>query len=393
MSHRTETKVTIATGFSKDNSLNFIRLVFALTVVIVHAWALGGFGQIHIGNYDPASVAVDGFFVISGFLITRSRLGVRTTSRFLWHRALRILPGFWASLIAVAFLCAPLAWRYERGSFDGYLAARPHGPIQYVIANSLLKVRFYDISGTPSGVPFPPANSAISIGWNNSMWTLYWDALCYLGIAVLALLGIIQRRRALVAAITACLWAVLVLHWLAPGFTPGPLGSIFAGGVERFVLMFLAGSVLYLYADRIPLSGMLAAGCTVILIVSMFLSDPHILLNLPLAYLCIWLGIRLPLHRVGAEHDFSYGLYIYSFPIQQLAAVYKVQQHGIAAYFALCLSVTAAAAVLSWFCIERPALRLKSWTPRPAETIRILQRLRLPRPEEALSPGARAEES
>ncbi|WP_131769881.1 acyltransferase family protein [Candidatus Protofrankia californiensis] len=385
--------MTIATGFSKDNSLNFMRLVFAATVVIVHTWALGGFGQIHIGDYDPASIAVDGFFAISGFLITRSRLGARSTSRFLWHRALRILPGFWASLIAVAFLCAPLAWRYERGSFDGYLTASPHGPIQYVIANSLLKVRFYDIAGTPSGVPFPPSNLTVSIGWNHSMWTLYWEALCYLGIAVLALFGIIQRRRAFVAMITACLWAVLVLHRLAPGFAPGLLGNTFADGFGRFVLMFLAGSVLYLYADRIPLSGILAACCTAILIVSMFLSDPHILLNLPLAYLCIWLGIRLPLHRIGAEHDFSYGLYIYSFPIQQLVAVYKVQQHGIAAYFTLCLSVTAAAAVLSWFGIERPALRLKNWTPRPSGTIRVLSRLRLPRPEEPLSPGTRVEES
>ncbi|SBW22308.1 acetyltransferase [Candidatus Protofrankia californiensis] len=393
MSYRTETKVTIAAGFSKDNSLNFMRLMFAVTVVIVHTWTLGGFGRIHIGDYDPASVAVDGFFAISGFLVTRSRLGARTTSRFLWHRALRILPGFWASLIAVAFLCAPLAWRYERGSFDGYLTAHPHGPIQYVIANSLLKIRFYDIAGTPSGVPFPPPNLGILTGWNHSMWTLYWEALCYLGIAVLALFGIIQRRRAFVAVITACLWAVVVLHWLAPGFAPGVLGSVFAGGVGRFVLMFLAGSVLYLYADRIPLSGILAACCTVIVTVSVFLSDPHILLNLPLAYLCIWLGIRLPLHRVGAEHDFSYGLYIYSCPIQQLAAVYKVQQHGIVAYFALCLSVTSLVAVLSWFGIERPALRLKNWAPRQSKIFRTRPRLRLSRPERPLSSGARVEES
>ncbi|WP_250281191.1 MULTISPECIES: acyltransferase family protein [unclassified Frankia] len=408
MSHRTATTATIATAFSRDNSLNFLRLVFALTVVVVHAWALGGFGLVRIGDYDPASVAVDGFFVVSGFLITRSRLGVGGTARFLWHRTLRIMPGFWASLLVVAFLCAPLAWRHERGSFDGYPVTGPHGAVQYVLANSLLRVRFYDVAGTPSAVPFPPPGSGIPIGWNHSMWTLYWDALCYLGIAVLAIFGVIQRRRALVAVVTACLWAVVVLRELAPGYTPGPLGGVFAGGVGRFVLMFLAGCVLYLYADRIPLSGKLAAGCAAVLAVSMFLDDPHILLNLPLAYLCIWLGIRLPLHRVGAGHDFSYGLYIYSFPVQQLAAVYGVQRHGVVAYFALCLSVTAVAAVLSWFCIERPALRLKSWTPRQvrhgrarrrAGHGRARRRVRPPGPAEALSldarvsPGSRMEES
>ncbi|WP_239346265.1 acyltransferase [Frankia sp. Cj3] len=378
MPRQKTTKATIATEFNQNNGLHFVRFTFAMTIIIFHMWTLGGFGVIRFGKYDPGSLAVDGFFVISGFLITRSRVRTGSTARFIWHRALRILPAFWVSLIAVAFLFSPLAWYHVRGSLNGYLTVHPRGPIDYVLANSLIKIRFYDIAGTPSGVYFPPPNSSLPTSWNGSMWTLYWDALCYLGVAILGILGIIRKHPLIIVGITISTWASLIYCQLVEKFSIGPFNGEFIDGTNRFILLFLAGSVIFLYADKIPFSGTLAILCGATVIGAMFLKEPHLIIDFPLAYLCIWVSIRLPFRHFGMKHDFSYGLYIFSFPIQQLAAVYGVEKHGIVAYFALCLSGIILVAMLSWFGIERPALRLKNWAPPPLKVAQPIRQLFMP---------------
>jgi peptidoglycan/LPS O-acetylase OafA/YrhL len=102
---------------------------------------------------------------------------------------------------------------------------------------------------------------------------------------------------------------------------------------------------------------------------------------LPLALLVLWLGIALPFRRIGRRNDFSYGIYIYAYPVQQLLALVSSQRLGVPAFIALSLVGTVPLAMLSWFLVERPALRLKGvvppWlrvrrgqaaAPRPSET-------------------------
>ena len=79
-----------------------------------------------------------------------------------------------------------------------------------------------------------------------------------------------------------------------------------------------------------------------------------------MAYLCFWLAIRLPLQRFDAKGDFSYGLYVYAFPVEQMLALYKFYRFGLVAFVAASLVITTALAVVSWKFIEAPCLRLKS---------------------------------
>ena len=129
---------TFASEFTgRRNSYGLLRLVFALGVVVAHTVPVGGF----FGGRDvltPRSrvnlgvACVYGFFTLSGVLITRSaqRTG---TARFLWHRLLRILPGFWATLLGTALVCAPLAYAHQHGSLTGFPSA-PDGPVAYLRA-------------------------------------------------------------------------------------------------------------------------------------------------------------------------------------------------------------------------------------------------------------------
>ncbi|WP_018503387.1 acyltransferase family protein [Parafrankia discariae] len=366
-------RATVGTAFADGgNCFNFLRVALAMVVFVQHIWSAGGFGLTRFGRYEPGALAVDLFFVISGFLITYSRVRLPSTARYLWHRSLRILPAFWVCLAVVALVIAPLAWLHDHGSLDGYFGGAPHGPFRYIVANSTLKISFYDILGTPTGVPLSPPRIGPTAAWNGSLWSLWWEFVCYLGVAFLVLVGVIPRRRRMVVAIAAVLWAALVAHWLVPDASGvlGVLGSGLAGGVLRIGPLFLCGSLLYLYGDRIPLSGPLAGLCVVVIAAGGFLTEPHVLIDPPLAYLCLWLALRLPFRRVGSRVDLSYGLYIYTSPIQQLMAVYGVHRHGVVAYFSACLLLSVAVSVASWYAVEAPALRLKHATPGVAGLLR-----------------------
>jgi len=357
-SGRPTNRDSLAAAFATPNSFGALRLLFALTVLISHGWTLSGHVPPLLGQHETAEFAVNSFFVISGFLITRSgqRVGV---FRYLWHRALRILPGFWACLMVTAFVIAPLAWLHRTGSLHGYLTASPHGPVRYVLDNALVWMRHYDIAGTPTGTFYPRPGTVVPIAWDASLWTLWWELLCYLGVAALAAVGLLRRRPVL--GIAAILLALSAVYSVGAGGLPHL--PMFQGGISRFGLYFLAGAVLCLYADRIPCSGRLAGASALAVFVSFFIFTQHLICALPLAYLCVWLGIRLPLQRIGTRHDLSYGIYIFGFPIQQLAVIYGLHRLGAVAYLTATSAVTALLAAASSVAVEGPALRYKNARP------------------------------
>jgi peptidoglycan/LPS O-acetylase OafA/YrhL len=123
--------------------------------------------------------------------------------------------------------------------------------------------------------------------------------------------------------------------------------------------VFSLGMLFYLYRDKIIISNTLAAVALVVFIAGMRLELYYGVGVVMWAYLCMWAAIRLPFHNVDKYGDFSYGLYIYAFPVEQMLSLYHVNSWGLVPYVLLSLVVALVLAVGSWYGIERPAQRLK----------------------------------
>jgi peptidoglycan/LPS O-acetylase OafA/YrhL len=263
-------------------------------------------------------------------------------------------------LVVVAVAFAPLSAALGSGSINWGSAA------SYIGDNLLLKVHQDGISHTLTNAPYGPA-------WNGSLWTLIYEFLCYLAIG--ALLYATRGRRALVVGAMVVCAAVWTVEWHA-GAT---------GMVESFAFLgsiFFAGSTIALFADRIPLDWRLGVLGLGLVVVSGAVHIVPWLGALPIAYVCLWLGVVLPFHRIGRTNDISYGVYIYAFPIQQLLLV-CLNARGLPVGLAVLLSIacTVPLAAASWFLVERRALALKGRFVRttPAHAVRRSSPMMVPR--------------
>jgi peptidoglycan/LPS O-acetylase OafA/YrhL len=306
-------------------------------------------------------VWVDGFFVISGFLITASWFNRPRLRSFFLARGLRILPGLWVCLIITAFVIAPIGVALEGGSASKLLLSA--APIQYVLKNSAVAWLQPDVGGTPTGIPWP-------LMWDGSLWTLIWEVLCYTAIAILGIVGLLRRRW------VVPLLLALALFWSAqlPGlsaFPEVPSGTqqkvdvaaavLYAQATAaRFAVVFLVGALFYQFRDMIPARWSLVAVSLAIVLGASFMPNYRLIGAIPLAYLIVVSGALIHDKRLRLHTDLSYGMYIYAFPIQQLLIIV-----GLAFLHPLVLALIAAIATvplaaLSWFVVEKPALNLKS---------------------------------
>lgn len=339
----------------RNNSLNLIRLVLASAVLVAHAYYIAGvpsadgtFGP-HIDGENLGGWAVFGFFALSGYLITASRWS-NPLGTYLVHRIARIFPAFLVCLVVMVVAFAPLSYLSQHGTLSGYLTTGPTTPANFVFSNSLLRINTYEIAGTPADVPYPGA-------WNGSLWSLYYEFLCYLIVGALGTLAVFRRSAwAMVAA-----WAVSVgLH---AGWAHG-VGSLMGGNVDfqlllKLLPLFLGGAVVQLFRDRLPLHWAGALLSAVLVTGAVWgLDGGGAQLTAPfLAYLLIWVGSVLPSPRLVQRHDVSYGVYIYAFPVQQLLVLTGIHERGLAVYDVVALACTVPLAAASWLLVERPVMR------------------------------------
>lgn len=333
---------------SRNNSLNLIRLGLAALVLFAHSFYLAGAGVgPHIRGENLGGWAVAGFFALSGYLITGSRF-TNGLGEYLVHRVARIYPAFLVCLLVTITVFAPLGYLQQNGSLAKYWTTETT-PLRFVFSNLFLQMHHYDVSFTPASVPFAGS-------WNGSLWSLYYEFLCYLVIAAIG--GIAWVRRSPLPLAVAFALSVAVYANL-PAITPFLADSDFAL-MAKLLPFFLGGAVVQMLSSRIGLNWWAGIGSIVVVAVSIYavptwggqLASPFI------AYGLLWISSVLPSPQLIRIHDVSYGFYIYAWPVQQLMALYGVHNKGLALYILASAGGTLVLATFSWLGVERPVMRM-----------------------------------
>lgn len=340
---------------SRDNNFNLIRFIAAAMVLVSHSFALRTGLEVNEPLYrlgmSLGGVAVDVFFVTSGFLITGSLLNRRGLVAFVWARILRIYP---ALIVAVLFTVVVVGWYFTDLQAAEYFA-RPE-IFKYVWKNATLVLGGYEgLPGVFLRSPFP---SAV----NGSLWTLPWEVRMY---AILLSLGIVIRvtkldgptalRRAVVLLGVVSLAGHIVNHYLVLST------AIRLTLMLRLAAMFFIGASLYLLKERVLVSRRVMVAMLCMLLLATTSRDLfYLCYHLFIGYLVIG-AAYLPsqrLHGFNKWGDYSYGMYLYAFPIQQ-SVVALVPGISAVQYVMDSFVITFCLAFLSWHLIEKRSLKFK----------------------------------
>jgi peptidoglycan/LPS O-acetylase OafA/YrhL len=326
---------SLAEPLRGPNGLNAVRLGLAWLVLFAHSWPLSGSGNgPMLGGETAGTAAVAGFFAISGYLITGSRLSLPLW-RFAWHRALRIFPGYWVMLLVVAFVLAPIVsvLSSERWSLSGACS--------YVMANWTTHLQSLTLPGTLLHAPYGQP-------WNGSVWTLWYELLCYVAVGVALAIPVVRRS----------VWPLAGAAVLAAGANLTYSRSDDLAVFLHLAVYFAAGATLRMLGERVPCRGDLAAGAAVLAVTACAMGELDSLGAFPVAYLALWAGTRC---KLQLRADFSYGMYVYAFAVQQALADLGVVHSPLVTVVAA-TGVVVPLAAFSWFVVERPALGSKSST-------------------------------
>ncbi len=353
---------------NRDNNLNLIRILAALAVLISHGWPMRLGPDVEeplqqLTGESLGRLSVYVFFAISGFLIAASFARSRSIGRFVLARSLRLFPGLLVSLLLVALVMGPLVSTLP---VTEYLA---HSSTwDFVVQNLTLVRPQYTLPGVFEDNPYPMVEGSI--------WTLSHEVFWYAMVLVFGLSGILYNRLLMLA-----LLILSVTGWIYVASLPLPLHPKLVQSLT-LGLPFLTGMLAWTWREWLSLSfgGVvllgLAAMAAVVLARGSGLAVPVLILFV--TYTTLWLAfvgggwLRL-YNRVG---DYSYGVYIYAFPVQGLVT-WLVQPQTIALHIALALPLTLLLAILSWHLVEQPALglmrrgRVANPTPIPPASTRV----------------------
>jgi len=328
--------MTMQTPPRHGNNFDLIRLAAALVIVVSHAYVLQ-IGYAAMPATAPLLLvgyaALAALFTISGHLIPLSWLAQPDAARFFWKRSLRVLPGLVGAVLFTLFLIGPLATTLSPG---GYFSA--------LFSGAVATLPFFE-DGSALGLFVANPVSFV----NASLWTIPVECTMYVLVVALGLLGVLRKRSALLVLIAANL-----LLWLALYHDPA-LSKV------RFTLYFLIGAYLSLHHPHLRYDGITAFFLALALVAAAGTPLCSFLALVAIPYIVLWFaGLPVPaLNRFGTHGDFSYGVYIYAYPVQQAIVLFLGPSLPLWLFCFLSIGITFPFAYLSWNLIEKRALGLK----------------------------------
>jgi peptidoglycan/LPS O-acetylase OafA/YrhL len=313
-----------ALSSGRTGNLDTLRLLLAACVLVSHAWPLAlGPGTVEplaaLTGHSLGGWAVALFFFLSGIFITAS--AERRDARAFWAaRARRIVPGLGVALLLT------LALAHASGATGGPIEAASW----FARALTLFSIE-HRIPGAFAGNPY----SGVV---NGPLWSLSHEVMAYAICALFVASGLARHPLA-------------VLGLVAMAALASAMSETLPGRAATFAPLFLAfalGMAAHVFRDRIQLRPVIA-----FVLLPCALALPWPLGIAALGYACLAIALTAP--RLVLEGDFSYGLYLYGWPVAQ-TLVHLLPGIGPEALAIASLAASLPFAVASWYAVEQPVL-------------------------------------
>ncbi|HEY4297710.1 MAG TPA: acyltransferase, partial [Paraburkholderia sp.] len=334
----------------RSNNFDLVRLLAAVAVVYGHSYLLQApdgstdWVQNALGFDGFGALGVYAFFLLSGLLVTASYDRQRSAPRFVALRIARLWPAVAVGSVAAVFIIGPL---FTTLPLRQYFASGMTWANLDNFSTIVLKSRWI--------LPGVFEHNRLAFEICAPLWTLPIEMRCYLIVLVSGMLGLLSSRRGVMLAVALGCAAFLLrvhlphLQLVLRNLNPA---SGYSFWPEPF---FLLGMLLYGWRERIDINGLTALGFAMVFLVFRDMAGAQPLFYLAFVYGVLWVGTTPLLRRFVPRHDYSYGIYLYGFIVQQSIANIAPQLSHVSALL-LAAPLIFVCAALSWHFVERPVL-------------------------------------
>jgi len=276
-------------------------------------------------------------------------------------RVRRIYPGYLVATSICAFVVIP-AYAYVMDLSLGEIA-------KTIGANLLLQ------NHLPPSNAFN-ANSSSAV--NGSLWSIPYEFWCYIGVGALGVAGLLKQRLFIAVLAAAVLLGRICQDLAGRQLHGGPIGYVVGDFYLWSVVLpyFMLGMVAFAFQDSIPRSRWLLCSLIAAAVVAAHgsIHAAHLVVPVALAYGVFYVAFSETVNLYDAARwgDFSYGTYLYAFPVQQLVIASFGSMISFPLYIVVSMCLAVSAGAVSWHLVERWFLRTRSSRDRSA-TLKLVK--------------------
>jgi len=333
-----------------ENSLDFIRLVFAIDVAILHFASLSDWSSLDgLATALMGRVVILGFFIISGMLLCASLLRSKTLGDYFKKRAFRLYPGY---ILMLAILALGLFF------FSSSNASEYFGSSHFLkyLASNFFFLNFLEPT-LPGVFTQAPVESAV----NGSLWTIKVEVIFYFFLPVfLWLLSFVKSLKwKNIILLLAYIFSFIYIYFVrnSPA-VPDAYRGILTYQFPGLMNFFIVGMFLYFNFAWIQKNIKWLAVLSLIAFFERWVFETMYLVPLAFGFLIFFVGFSFPqLNKITRNNDYSYGIYIYHFPVAQLIWTSALPTYNLLLSFVIFAVVVFALAYFSWHFVEKPFIK------------------------------------
>lgn len=334
-----------------SNSFGVVRLLAAVMVVFSHATGVVHGGAVPepltgLTGHTLGWHAVNMFFCLSGLLIMASIERTSSISQFLWARFLRLYP----AIIGIVFLMI---------SIGMIVSSVPLSFYSFIDFSARVLLLFGDSATLPSVFDGNPIKGIV----NSPLWTLRYEVFCYVFLATaFTLYGMVKTRLPEFVSFKMISLIVMIACVIHMNLFYDETTATVDAHIARFVFAFFTGACAWQWRDALRPSFIGLALISALNIALIFFEAYYAPIQILMAaYIALYIGSLNfgKLARFTDRQDYSYGLYITAFPIQQIVYL-ALPEASPLINFVISMFVALPMSALFWNVIEKPALKLKA---------------------------------